>query len=49
MWEIEMHREETSMMAADPMILPITAKPLRAALILHDEGDKLERKEYIEE
>lgn len=47
--EIEMHREETSMMAADPMILPTSAKPLRAALILHDEGDKLERKEYIEE
>ena len=25
------------------------AKPLRASLILHDEGDKLERKAYIEE
>ena len=36
--------------AADPMIgYGHQLKPLKASLILHDEGDKLERKEYIEE
>lgn len=33
----------------DPMKTPKIEKPLLATLILHDEGDKEERKEYIEE
>lgn len=33
----------------DPMKVPKIEKPLLATLILHDEGDKEERKEYIEE
>ena len=33
----------------DPMKAPKIEKPLLATLILHDEGDKEERKEYIEE
>ena len=33
----------------DPMKAPKIEKPLLATLILHDEGDKKERKEYIEE
>lgn len=36
-------------MVAEPMSTYGHAKPLRASLILHDEGDKLERKAYIEE
>ena len=36
-------------MVAEPMVAYGHAKPLRASLILHDEGDKLERKAYIEE
>ena len=36
-------------MVAEPMATYGHAKPLRASLILHDEGDKLERKAYIEE
>jgi len=47
--EIELQREESEMMAAEPMLVHPSVKPLRAALILHDEGDKNERKEYIEE
>lgn len=35
-------------MAADPMLGHEDYKPLTASLILHDEGDKMERKEYIE-
>lgn len=35
-------------MAADPMLGHKDYKPLTASLILHDEGDKMERKEYIE-
>ena len=35
-------------MAAEPMLQYGNYKPLTASLILHDEGDKLERKEYIE-
>ncbi len=46
---IEEKKEEQYMMAAEPMLVMKSAKPLRAALILHDEGDKEERKEYIEE
>ena len=41
--------DEHVMMAAEPMAAYTVAKPLRASLILHDEGDKLERKAYIEE
>lgn len=42
--------EELLQTAADPMIgYGHQLKPLKASLILHDEGDKLERKEYIEE
>lgn len=46
---IEEKREEQYMMVAEPMLVNKSVKPLRAALILHDEGDKEERKEYIEE
>jgi Type I site-specific restriction-modification system, R (restriction) subunit and related helicases len=41
--------DDLQMIAADPMIPYKKAKPLKASLILHDEGDKLERKEYIDE
>ena len=34
--------------AAEPTTTPYGNKPLTASLILHDEGDKLERKEYID-
>lgn len=34
--------------AAEPMLFHKDYKPLTASLILHDEGDKMERKEYIE-
>lgn len=38
------------MMLEDPMIsYSSPKKPLSASLILHDEGDKLERKAYIED
>lgn len=49
--QIEHKKEEKLMQAAeDPMLhYGIQWKPLKASLILHDEGDKLERKEYIEE
>lgn len=48
---IESKKEEKLLQtAADPMIgYGHQLKPLKASLILHDEGDKLERKEYIEE
>lgn len=35
-------------MVAEPMLQYGGYKPLTASLILHDEGDKMERKEYIE-
>ena len=35
-------------MAAEPMVTSYGYKPLTASLILHDEGDKMERKEYID-
>ena len=46
---IEDKWEEQLGMVAEPMVAYGHAKPLRASLILHDEGDKLERKAYIEE
>jgi type I restriction enzyme R subunit len=46
---IEEKREEKMLTASEPMSNFDYAKPLRASLILHDEGDKEERKEYIEE
>ncbi|MCR4769421.1 MAG: DEAD/DEAH box helicase family protein [Bacteroidaceae bacterium] len=42
-----LHHEEL-MLAAEPMAAPYGYKPLTASLILHDEGDKMERKEYID-
>ena len=46
--KVSLHHEEQMLTAADPMIMPSSCKPLTASLILHDEGDKLERKEYID-
>lgn len=46
--KVAMEQEEHLGMAAEPMLVHPTYKPLTASLILHDEGDKLERKEYIE-
>lgn len=47
---IEGKHDESQMLAAEPMIAyGYHAKPLRASLILHDEGDKEERKAYIDE
>ncbi len=47
---IEKKWDEQLMMVAEPMAhYGEKKKPLRASLILHDEGDKLERKAYIEE
>lgn len=40
--------EPPTTMAAETMPLYGNRKPLRASLILHDEGDKLERKEHID-
>lgn len=46
---VEKKQEEKLMMLEDPMIsYSSPKKPLSASLILHDEGDKLERKAYIE-
>ena len=46
---VENKQEEKLMMLEDPMIsYGSPKKPLKASLILHDEGDKLERKAYIE-
>lgn len=43
------HQQEMQIgMAAEPMLQYGNYKPLTASLILHDEGDKTERKEYIE-
>ena len=43
------HQQELQMgMAAEPMLQYGSYKPLKASLILHDEGDKAERNEYIE-
>lgn len=47
---IEGKHGESLMLAAEPMVAyGYHAKPLRASLILHDEGDKEERKAYIDE
>ena len=47
---IEEKHDENLMMAAEPMVAYGNhTKPLRASLILHDEGDKEERKAYIDE
>lgn len=47
--KIEQYQQEQMFMAAEPMAHYGKAKPLSAVLILHDEGDKLERKDYISE
>ena len=46
--KVSLQHEELLMMAAEPIIIRTEYKPLTASLILHDEGDKLERKEYID-
>lgn len=46
--KVSLHQEEQMLMAAEPMLTPHGYKPLTASLILHDEGDKMERKEYID-
>lgn len=47
--EITELREEGIRMVADPMLATYSYnRPLTASLILHDEGDKLERKQYID-
>lgn len=45
---VALHHEEQIGIAADPMAKLYGYKPLTASLILHDEGDKMERKEYID-
>lgn len=47
---IEDRKEQHLMMVAEDSMLyhGTQYKPLKASLILHDEGDKIERKEYIE-
>lgn len=46
-------KKEEFLMVAEPMAhygkFKTISKPLKASLILHDEGDKLERKAYIDE
>ncbi len=46
--KVSQKQEEQISMATEPMLAAYGYKPLTASLILHDEGDKLERKEYIE-
>lgn len=46
--QVTLEQEEQLGMAAEPMLVADSYKPLTASLILHDEGDKLERKEYID-
>lgn len=47
---VEQKQKERLLTLEDPMMAYRNVKkPLRASLILHDEGDKLERKAYIEE
>lgn len=56
LWQQRFHRAEQVALAqkeqlglaAEPMLAASSYKPLTASLILHDEGDKLERKEYID-
>jgi len=47
--EVKKYEEMKLAGTYDPMKAPKIEKPLLAILILHDEGDKEERKEYIEE
>ena len=47
--EIEEKREEKILTSGEPMVPYSKTPPLTAALILHDEGDKLERKAYIDD
>ena len=48
--KIDEKYDENLMMAAEPMVAyGHHTKPLKASLILHDEGDKEERKAYIDE
>ncbi|MBR0073484.1 MAG: type I restriction endonuclease subunit R, partial [Bacteroidales bacterium] len=46
--EVSMYQEQQLLMVAEPMLHYQSNKPLTVTLILHDEGDKLERKEYID-
>lgn len=46
---IEQKKEEQLLQANEPMVGYSKTPPLKAYLILHDEGDKLERKAYIED
>lgn len=46
--EITALREEEMRKVADPMLASYGHGPLTASLILHDEGDKSERKQYID-
>ena len=46
--KVSQYKEEQRGMAAEPMLSYGSYKPLKASLILHDEGDKMERKAYIE-
>lgn len=46
--DISLQQKEINGLIAEPMLVHSSYKPLTASLILHDEGDKLERKEYIE-
>ncbi len=45
--KILLYQEEQLLHAAEPMSISYGYKPLTASLILHDEGDKEERKDYI--
>lgn len=47
--KVSQQQEMQMGMAAEPMLRHDNYKPLTASLILHDEGDKTERKEYIED
>ncbi len=46
--KVQQTQEQQVGMAEEPMLAYGSYKPLTASLILHDEGDKQERKEYIE-
>ena len=46
--KVSKYQEQQMFMAAEPMLQYGNYKPLTASLILHDEGDKQERKAYIE-
>lgn len=46
---VEEEKKKKLIESGDPMMSHVIAKPLNASLILHDEGDKMERRAYIEE